>query len=147
MKTPQITFTPTPVASAAGIHATSQHLNPVLIIGMGSRLHQKHGIRQLKEQGISCGPTLGLWEGIEEPGILVRVDTWDQHAAVLGLAFEQGEKCVLLVDSERAAFLLFPDSTYQYVGAWKPITWQQSLTAPAWTLAENLGQYYVASQC
>jgi len=96
---------------------------------------------ELDHHNIGYKTVAGKYKGFEEQSLVV-VGAWT--ALLLDLADDVGQECILMLDANREAYLLYVDGDEQeHIGSWVTASKAEALAEDSWTYCPALDSYYV----
>jgi hypothetical protein len=108
----------------------------------GEVSHVDHGNikREITALGLNYKPVIGAYKDILEQSYVVPVKSEADVKALSKLSDGYSQECILYVDSNRAASLVFPDGRWHSVGRWQSVSNAKNLEA--YTYDPQTNNYY-----
>ena len=83
----------------------------------------------------------GVYKGVSELSYIIEVD--DNLADIQALANKYDQECILYLDNQREATLMYGDGKKEYIGSFKSASKQLAQTKDSYTFNPNTGVYYI----
>ena len=83
----------------------------------------------------------GVYKGKEELSYIIEVD--DNLADIQALANKYDQECILYLDNQREATLMYGDGKKEYIGSFKSASKQLAQTKDSYTFNPQTGVYYI----
>ena len=85
----------------------------------------------------------GVYKGTSELAYLVEVN--DNMDAIQAIASKHNQDCILYLDNQRNAYLVYPDNSQEHIGVFKSASKQLAEKQDSYTYNPETNTYYIVS--